>query len=145
MVKSLFFNRSKKRSKVLSFLLAFLIAFVPMTLNFPTNVQAATTLKVYPAPSGVTLNTAYTVKVRVPGGVWQDLDEYQTSVDDYHRHNASFVYFDTDGPVDISVTYNPGTITSANIRPSNTEHYSYHQRQYDDVFHIGSHEALRSG
>ena len=77
MFKSLFFNRSKKRSNVF-LLLAFVIAFVPMALNFPTDVQAATTLKVYPAPSGVTLNTAYTVQVRVPGGVWQDLDEYQT-------------------------------------------------------------------
>ena len=118
MFKSLFFNRSKKRSNVF-LLLAFVIAFVPMVLNFPTDVQAATTLKVYPAPSGVTLNTAYTVKVRVPGGVWQDLDEYQTSVDNYHRHNVSFVYFDTDGPVDISVTDNLENITTANIRPSN--------------------------
>ena len=82
-------------------------------------MQAATTLKVYPAPSGVTLNTAYTVKVRVPGGVWQDLDEYQTQVDNYHRHNVSFVYFDTDGPVDISVTDNLENITSATIRPTN--------------------------
>ena len=90
-----------------------------MALNFPTSVQAATTLKTYPAPSGVTLNTAYTVKVRVPGGNWQDLDEYQTLVDNYHPHNVSFVNFDTDGPVEMSVTFNTGTITSAIIRPSN--------------------------
>ena len=54
MIKSPFFNRSKKRSKVLSFLLAFVIAFVPMVFNFPTDVQAATTLVTYPAPAGVT-------------------------------------------------------------------------------------------
>ena len=57
MVKNQFFNRSTKRSKWSSIILAFLIAFIPMTVNFPTNVQAATTLKVYPAPAGVPLNT----------------------------------------------------------------------------------------
>ena len=111
---------------MLSFLIAFLISFVPMALNFPTNVQAATTLKVYPAPTGVPLNTYYTVKVREPGGVWQDLDEYQTNrVNGYSGNTASFVYFDTDGPVELSVTNNTGTITSANIRPTNNRHYSY--------------------
>ena len=87
MFEILFLNRSKKRSKVLSFLIvfSFLVSFFPMALNFPTNVQAATTLNVYPAPTGVPLNTTYTVKVREPGGVWQDLDEYQTTVNGYQR------------------------------------------------------------
>ena len=80
MIKSPLFNRSKKRSKVLSFLLAFVIAFVPMMFNFPANVQAATTLKTYPAPAGVPLNTTYTVQVRVPGGAWQNVDVYNTTV-----------------------------------------------------------------
>ena len=115
-----------------------------MALNFPTSVQAATTLKTYPAPSGVTLNTAYTVKVRVPGGNWQDLDEYRAIVDNYHPHNLSFVNFDTDGPVEMSVTSNTGTITSAIIRPT-TKTLLHHQRQYDDVFHIGSYESLCNG
>ncbi len=106
-------------SSVLSFLIAFLVAFVPMALYSPTNVQAATTLKTYPAPTGVPLNTYYTVKVREPGGVWQDLDEYTTWVNGYSGNTASFVYFDTDGPVELSVTNNNGSITSANIRPSN--------------------------
>ncbi len=63
-------NRRNKSSRILSFLIAFLVSFVPMAVFFPTNVQAATTLKVYPAPTGVPLNTYYTVKVREPGGVW---------------------------------------------------------------------------
>ena len=91
-----------------------------MTFTLPTNVQAATTLKTYPAPSGVTLDTAFTVQVRVPGGAWQNLDEYQTRIGAPTRATyASFVYFDTDGPVDISVTYNAGTVTSASVKPNN--------------------------
>ncbi len=118
MFKSSWFNRSKKRSKLFSFLLAFLVAFTTMTVNFPTNVEAATTLTTYPAPAGVTLNTDFTVQVRVPGGAWQNLDEYRTRIGAPTRATyASFVYFDTDGPVELSVTYNAGTVTSAEIRP----------------------------
>ena len=81
----MFVNKSKKRSKALSIFIVFsiLVSFFPVAVSFPTNVHAATTLKVYPAPSGVPLNTAYTVKVRVPGGPWQNLDEYQTTVNGY--------------------------------------------------------------
>ena len=60
-----------------------LLSFFPVAVNFPTNVQAATTLNVYPAPSGVPLNTTYTVQVQEPGGAWQDLDVYQTTVNGY--------------------------------------------------------------
>ena len=80
MSKNPLFNRSKTRSKVLSFLLAFVIAFVPMVFNFPAPVQAATTLVTYPAPAGFTMNTTYTVQVRVPGGTWQNVDVYNTTV-----------------------------------------------------------------
>ncbi|WP_307602086.1 discoidin domain-containing protein [Paenibacillus sp. V4I9] len=102
-------------------MLAFVIAFIPMTFNFPTKVEAATTLTVYPAPAGVPLNADYTVKVRETGGVWQDLDEYRNTVGYPTKTNASFVYFDTDGQVEMSVTYNIGTITSSRIRGLNTE------------------------
>jgi hypothetical protein len=117
MGKSLFSNSSNKMSRLFSFMLAFVIAFVPMTFNFPTKVEAATTLNVYPAPSGVALNTRFTVQVRVPGGTWQNLDEYDTMVGASHPSHASFVYFDSDGPVEMSVTDSGGNITSAAIRP----------------------------
>ena len=66
----MFVNKSKKRSKALSIFIVFsiLVSFFPVAVSFPTNVQAATTLNVYPAPSGVPLNTTYTVQVQVPGG-----------------------------------------------------------------------------
>ena len=128
MVKNRFLTEAQKGSKLFFFILAFLVAFIPMAVNFPTNVEAATTLKVYPAPSGVPLNSDYTVQVREPGGVWQDLDEYRYTVGHPTKSNASFVYFDTDGQVEMSVTYNPGTITSTRIRGLNTDDYPYHQR-----------------
>lgn len=115
----MFLVKSQKRSKMLSVLITFLLFFVPMTFVFPADVQAATTLKTYPAPTGVTLDTTFTVKVRVPGGTWQDLDEYQTRIGAPSRASfASFVYFDCDGPVELSVTYNSGTVASAAVRPS---------------------------
>ena len=109
-------NRSKKSSRALSFLLAFAIAFIPMAVNFPSKAEAATTLTVYPAPSGIPLNGDYTVQVREPGGTWQNLDEYRTTVGYPTKTNA----FDTDGQVEMSVTYNAGTLTSARIRGLDT-------------------------
>ena len=69
MFKNLFLNRSKKGSKVLAILVAFLVAFVPIMSNSPTNVQAATTLTTYPAPTGAALNNTFTVQVRANGGL----------------------------------------------------------------------------
>ncbi|WP_055523943.1 LamG-like jellyroll fold domain-containing protein [Streptomyces graminilatus] len=109
---------AKPRAARPAFLLALMLVLTSLMLSFPVAAHAATTLTTYPAPSGVALNTAYTVKVRVPGGAWQDLDEYSAKVDNYHPHNVSFVNFDTDGPVDVSVTLNSGAITSAVIRPT---------------------------
>ncbi|WP_233531934.1 glycoside hydrolase family 28 protein [Paenibacillus alkalitolerans] len=120
MFKSSWFHTSNMRSKLFSFLLAFVIAFIPLAANFPSKAEAATTLQVYPAPAGIPLNADYTVQVREPGGVWQDLDEYRTTVGHPTKYNASFVYFDTDGQVEMSVTYNAGTLTSARIRGLNT-------------------------
>ncbi len=110
----------RKSSKVLSCLLAFFVLFTQISFTFPEKVQAASsTLKVYPAPSGVTLNSTYTVKVRIPGGEWEDLDEYQTTIGSPTKSNASFVYFDTEGQVEVEATYNAGTIESARVRGLN--------------------------
>lgn len=119
MFRSMSFNKNSKISKLLSLLIVSLMFLVPMSLAFPTDVQAATTLTTYATPSGVTLSTDFTVKVRVPGGTWQDLDEYQTRVGGPSRASfASFVFFDCNGPVEMPVTYNAGTMSSVKIRPS---------------------------
>ncbi|RCW47517.1 discoidin domain-containing protein [Paenibacillus prosopidis] len=116
----MFVNRGKKRSKALSILIVFsmIVSFFPVALSNPTTVEAATTLNVYPAPSGVTMNTTYTVQVQAPGGPWQSLDVYQTTVNGYTSSKTSFAYFDTDGPVNVSVTSNIGSISTAVIRPA---------------------------
>ncbi|RCW39719.1 glycosyl hydrolase family 28, partial [Paenibacillus prosopidis] len=111
-------GKHNKRSRIQTFLLAILVAFIPMMANFPTKAEAATTLVTYPAPAtGVTMNTTYTVQVRVPGGAWQNVDVYNTTVGIVPA-NASIAYFDTDGPVELSVTYNSGTVTSAAVHPT---------------------------
>ncbi|WP_261304196.1 discoidin domain-containing protein [Paenibacillus andongensis] len=111
------FHRSKKWSKVLSILIAFVVAFVPIMFNFPATVQAATTLQTYPAPTGVALNNTFTVQVRANGGAWQNVDAYDVMVQYNSASHASFAYFDTNGPVDVQVTYN-GTLTSAAVNPA---------------------------
>lgn len=111
-------HRSKKSPSVLSFLMALLVCFVPIAVSFPENAEAATTLKTYPAPAGIQMNTTYTVQVRESGGTWQTLDVYNTRVSGYQTVDSSLAYFDTDGPVDVSVTYNSGTVTSAAIHPT---------------------------
>src|ERR1035437_10186565 len=77
---------------------------------------ARATLKVYPAPTGATLNTRFTVQVREPGGTWQNLDEYSATIG-RSPVNSSFVYFDCSGSVEVSVTLNTGSISTARIRP----------------------------
>jgi len=82
-------------------------------------------LKVYPAPTFETdalHNNDFVVKVRKPGGDWQDLYEYNVKVDEVKdaKHtvmNASMSSFDFSGEVEVAVTHNKGEIASARIRP----------------------------
>ncbi|MNB97836.1 Alpha-L-arabinofuranosidase B (ABFB) [compost metagenome] len=115
---SMSFNNSKIK-RLFSVIIVLLMVFITFSVSFPSAAHAATTLKTYTTPSGVPLNTTFTVKVRVPGGTWLDLDEYQTRIGGPSRASfASFVNFDTNGPVEMSVTYNSGTMSTAKIRPS---------------------------
>lgn len=82
-------------------------------------------LVTYPAPQkdiSSMHNDDYTVKVRKPGGKWQDLYEYNLKVDEvkgtsHHVENASMCSFDFSGEVEVSVTSNKGNIKNARIRP----------------------------
>jgi hypothetical protein len=78
-------------------------------------------LVTYPAPQAVVYsmhNDDYTVKVRKPGGEWQDLYEYNVKVDLDKPQDASMVYFDFSGSVEVFVRKNNGDIRSVKIRPS---------------------------
>jgi hypothetical protein len=71
----------------------------------------------FSVPDGVPHNDDFTVKVRAPGGGWQDLFEYSTLVDMRNIRAASMVTFDFTGSVEVSVTNNRGRIETARIRP----------------------------
>ena len=73
-------------------------------LSFLSNIHAQQ-LVVYPAPAKAERsmhNDDFTVRVRKPGGKWQDLFEYYVKVDqvkgtDHHVENASMCSFDFSG------------------------------------------------
>jgi len=76
----------------------------------------------YSAPKEAKQNTDFTVKVRVPGGTWQNLPEYNIKVDEvkdsgHVTQDASLSYFDFSGEVEVSITFNSGVVNSSKIRP----------------------------
>lgn len=91
-----------------------------LTAMFILSGAHAQELITYPAPQAVIYNAHnddYTVKVRKPGGEWQDLFEYNVKVDLDKVRDASMVYFDFSGTVEVFVRKNNGNIQSARIRP----------------------------
>jgi hypothetical protein len=86
-----------------------------------TNAQELIT---YPVPQAVVYsmhNDDYTVKVRKPGGEWQDLYEYNVKVDLDKPQDASMVYFDFLGTVEVFVRKNNGDLHTVKMRPSSYE------------------------
>ena len=99
----------------------FLLIFFACFYTLKTNAQQ---LVVYPAPQAVVYamhNDDYTVRVRQPGGEWQDLYEYNVKVDLDKPQDASMVYFDFSGTVEVFVRKNNGNVQSVKIRPSSYE------------------------
>ena len=88
-----------------------------LTLHCVVLLQAQ--LKTYPNTlnTGMKHNDDYTVCVRVPGGEWQDLFEYNVQVDMDNVQDASMVQFDMGSPVEVMVKKNNGTIYDVAIRP----------------------------
>jgi hypothetical protein len=81
------------------------------------NGLIAQELITYPAPDSIPHNNDFSVKVRVAGGQWQELFEYEAQVDMHNVRNSSMVYFDFSGTVEVSVTYNREPVKTARIRP----------------------------
>lgn len=71
----------------------------------------------FPVPADVPHSDDFAVKVRAPGGPWQDLFEYAAQVDMRNVRTVSMVTFDFTGTVEVSVTNNRGRIDAARIRP----------------------------
>lgn len=77
-------------------------------------------IRIHPVPKEIYYgmhNDDFTVKVRIPGGQWQDLYEYKVKVNMDSPSEASMVCFDTDGPVEVMVKKNNGFAGTAEIRP----------------------------
>ncbi len=92
-----------------------LLAFCLMVCCAVAQAQLVT----YPEglKTGMPHNDDYTVRVRVPGGEWKDLFEYNVQVDMDRVQDASMVQFDMGSPVEVMVKKNNGTIHEVDIRP----------------------------
>ncbi|NDV79164.1 glycosyl hydrolase family 28 protein [Dysgonomonas sp. 511] len=93
-----------------------------VALIIPLQTYAKDKLVTAPAPKGAMLNDDFTIKVRQPGLQWHEIPSYLIKVQAVKElkrtvENASAAYFDFEGEVEISVTYNKGAINSAKVRP----------------------------
>lgn len=100
----------------------YIILLISLNLFNPTLSFANNSLIVYPAPEGALLNSDFTVKVRESGKKWQTIPNHLIKVDEvrgtrHHVEEASMAFFDFEGEVEVSVTYNKGTIKTARVRP----------------------------
>lgn len=78
-------------------------------------------LQVHPFPESVRYshhNDDYTVRVRTPGGAWQDLYEYKVKVDLDNPQTASMVYFNFDGMVELAIQKNNHDFSRVVVRPT---------------------------
>jgi hypothetical protein len=88
----------------------------------PARADSANAVQVFAFPQPIRYdhhNDDYTVRVRVPGGIWQDLYEYNVKVDwDKPQKDASMVYFNFTGTVEVAVQKNNGLFSRVDIRPA---------------------------
>lgn len=95
-------------------------ALAAMLLGGVASPVLADTLLTYPVPPQLMYaahNDDFTVRVRAPGGEWRDLYEYRVQVDTDTKQNASLVYFDFDGAVELEVMKNNGRFSDVSVAP----------------------------
>jgi hypothetical protein len=71
----------------------------------------------YPVNDVIPENKDFSVKVRVPGGDWKNLYEYEVLVDAHKVQKSSMVNFEFDGTIEVAVTSRFQKIKSVRIRP----------------------------
>jgi hypothetical protein len=89
-------------------------------LGWQAGPACADTLLTYPTPPQLMYsahNDDFTVRVRAPGGEWRDLYEYRVQVDTDTKLNASMVYFDFEGTVELEVMKNNGKFEQVSVAP----------------------------
>lgn len=74
-------------------------------------------LIVYKAPIGAISRDDFSVSVRTPGGLWEELFVYEVKVDMHQVRQASMVYFDMVGTVEVMIVCRNRTVEQAVIRP----------------------------
>ena len=89
--------------------------FALLCCLFVSSLARAERLVGYSAPEDAVQNTDFSVKVHIPGQVWQELPEYLIKVDevrgiDHVRTNSYVSYFDLSDKVEVSVTSKRGNI-----------------------------------
>jgi hypothetical protein len=95
--------------------LAIAAAFI--LLNVASSACAVDALNIYPAPKGAALNDSFSVKVRTPGGTWQDVAVYDVRIDLFTLSHAAFAYFDFSDKAEVQVAFNGGEVKSVEVRP----------------------------
>lgn len=85
---------------------------------------ACAKVQTYPIPEQVKQSTSYAVKVRGDDGEWKPVSSYLANLHEINIttgsakvHASSLATFDFDGAVEVSVTYNSGSIVTPRIRP----------------------------
>jgi hypothetical protein len=80
---------------------------------------------IYSIPGSLTLATSFNVSVRAGQGMWQQVGTYSidlqlinTTTGGSNIQKGSMAYFDFCNSVEISVTYNNGPLSTAQIRPT---------------------------
>ena len=85
-----------------------------------TAASAQNRVQVHTFPNAIRYthhNDDFTVRVRTPGGIWQDLYEYKVKVDQDKKQDASMVAFNFDGTVEVAVQKNNGSFSKVAVRP----------------------------
>ncbi len=112
--------RAYVRRRAAPFAAPFILLFAGLFAALAPARAAENRLQVHPFPNPIRYshhNDDYTVRVRVPGGAWQDLYEYNVKVDLDKPRDASMVYFNFDGTVEMAVQKNNGMFSKVTVRP----------------------------
>lgn len=95
-------------------------AMAALTLCATPAAAAGSTLNVYSFPPQLQYthhNDDFTVQARSPGGAWQDLYEWNVKVDHDKPQDASMVYFDFTGSVELRIQKNNGSFSRVSVGP----------------------------
>ena len=97
------------------------VALACLLLSAPVGAYSQRSqLYVYPHPQQLLYthhNDDFSVQAREPGGAWQDLFEWNVIVDHDRPQNASMVYFDFEGRVEVRIQKNNGRFASVACAP----------------------------